>query len=116
MMDQHLEHLQAARQEKDAFFKTSPYSPLSPQQQVSFNALNYFDPNPALAFEIAPEPYPDQAHIKMQTSTGDVRQYQRWGRVRFTVDGEETQLTLYYAPGQPAFFVPFTDTTTGNET
>ncbi|MEP7285162.1 MAG: DUF1684 domain-containing protein [Chloroflexota bacterium] len=104
------------RQQKDDFFKKSQYSPLLPQQQVNFTGLNYFDPNPALAFELKPEPYADQRHVQMQTSKGEVRSYQRWGRAVFTVDGQEVQLSLYFTPGQPAFFVPFTDSTSGTET
>ena len=104
------------RQQKDTDFKSSAYSPLSPQQQTKFDGLQYFDPNPALAFELTPEPFADQAHIQMQTSTGEIRTYMRWGKVSFPVDGQEAALTLYYAPGQAAFFVPFMDSTTGDET
>jgi len=111
-----MEDLIAQRQQKDQFFKDSPHSPLTPQQQMKFAGLNYYDPAPELAFEIVPEPFVDQKHIKMQTSTGDVRSYMRWGQVKFQVNGQDATLTLYFMPGQPAFFVPFTDSTTGHET
>ncbi len=104
------------RQEKDRFFKNSPYSPLSPQQQTTFNRLDYFDPNPALIFDLKPEPFADQKHVQMQTSTGEMRTYMRWGQVKFPVDGQEATLTLYFSPGQENFFVPFTDSTNGQET
>jgi uncharacterized protein len=104
------------RQQKDHEFKASAYSPLSPQQQTKFDGLQYFEPNPSLAFELKPEPFVDQAHIKMQTSQGEVQSYIRWGRVKFQIDGEESALTLYYTPAQAAFFVPFMDSTTGEET
>lgn len=104
------------RQEKDSFFKNSPYSPLQAEQQALFNGLQYYEPNPALRFELTPEPYADQAHVQMQTSTGDMRSYMRWGKVTFTVEGQETALTLYFAPGQAAFFVPFMDATSNTET
>ncbi len=111
-----MDDLTEQRQQKDDFFKHSPHSPLDPLQQTKFGGLSYYDPDPALTFELVPEPFVDQKHIKMQTSTGDVRSYQRWGQVKFEAAGQGATLTLYYAPGQPAFFVPFMDATTGSET
>jgi uncharacterized protein (DUF1684 family) len=97
------------------FFKLSPYSPLSPQQQQKFDHLSYFDPTPALVFEVEPEEFTDKKNIQMQTSTGETRYYLRWGKVRFEVDGQQAELTLYFSPGQEAFFVPFMDATSGSE-
>jgi len=111
-----INEITAHRQEKDEFFKNNPYSPLQPEQQAKFNGLRYFDPNPDLRFELTPEPFVDQAHVQLQTTTGDVKTYMRWGRVKFPVDGQETELTLYFSPGQADFFVPFMDGTSGTET
>lgn len=111
-----MDHWSETRQQKDFYFKNSPYSPLPPGLQDRFTGLNYFAPDPALAFEITPEPFIDQANVRLQTTTGEVRSYLRWGRVSFTVEGQQAQLTLYYTPGQPAFFVPFRDSTNGDET
>jgi uncharacterized protein (DUF1684 family) len=104
------------RQAKDNFFKNDAYSPLQPEQQAKFNGLQYYEPNPTLRFELTPEPFPDQIHVQMQTSTGDTRSYMRWGRAKFTVEGQEAELTLYFSPGQAAFFVPFMDATSSTET
>src|SRR5262249_32956876 len=71
------------RQQKDQFFKTSPYSPLTPEQQMKFDRLSYYDPNPALVFDVEPEVFAEKNNIRMQTSTGDVRDYQRWGKIKF---------------------------------
>ncbi len=104
------------RQEKDKFFKANPYAPLSPQQQAKFDHLNYYDPNPALVFTITPEVFAEKSNVKMQTSTGETRYYQRWGKIAFQVDGQKAELTLYAAPGDEQFFVPFKDATNGTET
>ncbi len=104
------------RQEKDRFFKTSPYSPLTPEQQARFEGLRYFDPNPALVFDLTPEVLSDKPNIKMLTSTGETRYFQRWGTVKFPVESREVILTLYYVPGDGSFFVPFMDTTNNTET
>jgi uncharacterized protein (DUF1684 family) len=52
----------------------------------------------------------------MQTSTGDVRSYLRWGRVHFSVDDQPAELTLFYSPESGYFFLPFMDATSGQET
>jgi uncharacterized protein (DUF1684 family) len=115
-MERFIDELTEFRQQKDRFFKTDPYAPLTPQQQASFDGLAYYEPNAALSFELKPEPFADQTHIKMQTSKGEVRSYLRWGRVKFQVEGQDAALTLYMTPGEPAFFVPFKDATSGSET
>ncbi len=104
------------RRQKDAFFKTNPYSPLLPEQQARFDHLTYYEPDPALEFDLTPEEFAEKDNIRMQTSTGDTRYYQRWGKVRFQVDGQDAELTLFYAPGDSTFFVPFMDATSGKET
>ncbi len=111
-----MDQLLAQRQQKDEFFKSSPYSPLTPEQQARFNGLRYYDPNPALVLDLSPETFADKTDFRMQTSTGDLRYYQRWGKVRFQVEGQDTELTLYYSPGEDSFFVPFMDATSGLET
>ncbi len=43
----------------------------------------------------------------MQTSTGDVQVYHRFGRFRFTVDGPEVVLTIF--TNQNGYFLPFVE-------
>lgn len=104
------------RKSKDLFFRTSQHSPLTREQKARFTALSYYDPNPALVFELPIEENALKESIKMQTSTGDTRYYLRWGKIRFTVEGQEAELTLYASPGDEDFFVPFMDATSGSET
>ena len=111
-----MDQLLAQRRQKDEFFKSNPYSPLTPEQQARFNGLRYYDPNPALVLDLSPEAFTDKADFRMQTSTGDLRSYQRWGKVRFQVEGQDAELTLYYLPSDDSFFVPFMDATSGTET
>lgn len=106
--------LEDFRVEKDAFFKSHPQSPLTPAQQRVFTGLSYFDENPALRFEIDIEPFAQRDTVELQTSDGDVRAYQRFGRVTFEVDGQAAALTLYATP--QGFFLPFVDSLAGTET
>jgi uncharacterized protein (DUF1684 family) len=100
------------RKAKDNFFKTSPQSPLTPEQKKNFAGVRYFPENPALRFELPLERYANPERIKMQTSTGTTQEYFKVGQVRFKVDGEEAALQVYESVDNPgAYFVPFVDAT-----
>lgn len=83
------------RQMKDEFFARDPHSPLTRPQKKLFQGLNYFPPAPDLRLELELEVFPEFEQLEMQTSTGDVQVYRRHGVVRFTVDGEPAQLTVF---------------------
>ena len=102
------------RAQKDQFFKTHPQSPLTTEQQQSFQGLHYFAENPALRLVVPVEVFADQEEIVMQTSTGDVRESIRNGQLRFSVDGQPVELTLY-SDGD-SYFLPFADALAGEET
>jgi uncharacterized protein len=106
--------LELFRAEKDRFFKTDPHSPLTREQKHSFNGLNYFPENLALRVQATVEEFPQKEEIEMQTSTGDVQRYQRFGRFTFSVDGQPAELTLYQT--EDGFFLPFADSLANSET
>ena len=106
------------RKTKDEFFATNHHSPLTPRQRTNFAGLIYFDENTSLRCEAEVEEFEEKKLVEMQTSTGDVASYTRWGKVSFVVDGERAELTLFgdvHGHGDK-FFVPFTDVTTGTDT
>lgn len=109
-----MDQVEALRMEKDEFFATDPQSPLTPEQREDFKGLSYFPPNGSLRFELPLEESAKQEAIQMQTSTGDVQEYRRLGRVRFTVDGNSAQLTVFGNEG--GYFVPFVDALADKET
>ena len=109
-----MEDLIAFRAEKDTFFGTHPQSPLTRDQKRDFRGLKYFEENPALRLEVKAEEFPLQEEITMQTSTGDVQKYNRFGRFRFVVEGVESELTIYQS--ENGFFLPFVDSLAGRET
>src|SRR5215210_5479036 len=95
------------RKEKDDFFKRYPQSPLTPEQRKGFAGLSYFPENPALRLEVEVAQIEPRETIEMQTSTGDVQEYQRYGRFSFEVEGQAAELTIYL--GENGFFLPFVD-------
>jgi uncharacterized protein (DUF1684 family) len=52
--------------------------------------------------------------MEMQTSTGGVQEYTRYGRFKFQVDGQDAELTIYH--NGHGYFLPFVDSLAGKET
>ena len=76
----------------------------------------YYDENSDLRFELEVAELEGREVVEMQTSTGGVQSYLRWGRVKFAVDGEPAELTLYKDVDGQEVFLPFADATSGTET
>ena len=104
------------RRSKDEFYAGGHDSPLTEHQMHGFKGLKYFDDDPGLRFVLTPEEFESQDAIEMQTSTGDVAQFVRWGRISFEVADQNAQLTLLKDAGSGEFFLPFVDATSGHET
>jgi uncharacterized protein (DUF1684 family) len=105
----------ALRREKDQFFKASPQSPLSDDQQNAFTGLSYYEPNPSLDLIVTVELLPSgNNEITIETTSGDTRHYRRYGRFSFSVGLETQALTVYEAPH--GYFLPFVDAGAGSET
>ena len=102
------------RKQKDEYFKNDPHSPLTPEQRVNFEGLKYYPENKALDFELKIDLFEEQDTIQMQTSTGDIQTYTRYGKIHFEVDGEDTELTVYQS--LHGFFIPFVDANAGKLT
>ena len=102
------------RAQKDELFEFDPHSPLTAEQKKSFSGLNYFSVNEDLRFEMEVEKFEDQRSIQMQTSTGDLRTFFRFGRIHFSVENEPVSLTVY--SNEHGFFIPFVDSQAGVDT
>jgi uncharacterized protein len=109
-----MDALETFRHEKDEAFRLDPDSPLDPEQRRLFTGLRYFPPNPALDLTPEIQELEPKTEIEIQTSTGDLRRYERFGQVTFEVDGEPVRLTVFRAGG--GFFLPFVDSLAGKET
>ena len=102
------------RLDKDVFFKNHPQSPFTPEQRQGFTGLKYFPENDDLRLEVMVEKFSDGQPMQMQTSTGGVQSYVRYGRFRFEIDGEPAGLTIYQTAN--GYFLPFVDSLAGTET
>ena len=104
------------RRAKDDFLKGDHHSPLTDDQRPAFHSLSYYTERPDLRLLLDLEPFEAEETVEMQTSTGDVASYLRWGRASFQVDSEPAQLTIYKDTGGDDLFLPFADATSGDET
>lgn len=109
-----MNELEEFRADKDRFFASDPDSPLSHEQKHAFNGLRYFPENRALRLELAIEEFPAKETVKMQTTTGGVQAYIRYGRIRFSAEGQDVALTIF--AGEDGYFLPFADGLAGTET
>jgi uncharacterized protein (DUF1684 family) len=113
-MEIFMTELEEFRAEKNELFKNSRQSPLTPEQRGAFSGLNYFPENNSLRLEVKAELLNEWQPVQLLTTTGDVQVYFRHGRIRFGVDGQETELTIYR--GEYGYFLPFVDSLAGSET
>lgn len=109
-----IQELTAYRKDKDEFFRTSHHSPLGHADRSGFEGLDYFDPNPDLIFTV-PVENGDGSEVRVQTSDQRETVYRTAGKVRFEVEDETVELTLYDT-GHPGYFLPFRDSTSGKAT
>lgn len=108
--------IEAERAEKDSFFRFNPYSPIPIEDRQNFKGLNYYPPTLDFRFTLPLQRTPKEA-ITFQTSTDDKRVYHRLGTVKFTIDNQTAELTIYHAEeSEEALFLPFRDANSGQET
>ena len=102
------------RKEKDELFAHDPDSPLTFEQKSEFKGLKYFPPNPSLRLEPTVREYPSQETISIQTTTGGVQHYRRFGKITVEAEGQTAELTVYR--DERSYFLPFVDSLSGKET
>jgi uncharacterized protein (DUF1684 family) len=110
----YIDSLEAERVQKDHFFRTNAYSPLT--DRAGFTGLNYYPVDPDLRLELPLEPTKIITELTILTSTGDEQTYVRLGTVAFEVNGQPGRLAVYRSPHHNDLFLPFRDATSGTET
>jgi len=103
------------RKQKDQFFERDPHSPLSKEQKINFQGLDYFPDNPDLRLVMEVAPFDVQEEVQIQTSTGEAQPYKKCGILPFEIKGQSASLTLFIGKDGNTF-VPFRDATSGKET
>lgn len=105
------------RAERDRYFVQDAGSPILPEERESFPGLEYFDPDPSLYFVGDLQVYTDPETLQLGTTSGKIRDAERIGFVAFSIDGQPYRLQVYrLVDGSGGLFLPFQDSTTGEET
>lgn len=111
------EMLEWGREEKDSFFATHWQSPIEPQERPKFKGLENYPPEPSYLFELELCEHRDKKALEIQDTSGNIRNFLRWGEFRFKIAGQKCTLQAYKSdPHKEELFVPFMDATSGKET
>ena len=112
--------IEAFRKQKDKFFLENQDSPLTQEDKDQGKGLSYydFDEKYRVNAKLIPEQHP--GIFRVQTTTGDHKEYTRIGRLEFELDGQQLCLTAFMPPSDEPLhgnriFVPFRDKTSGKE-
>jgi uncharacterized protein (DUF1684 family) len=102
--------------ERDDLFARHPQSALPPARRAGFGGLSYFahDPRGRVLAEVAPA---ERRRHEIPSSDGATMTLERVGVARFALGDAPCELELYWLIGYGGgLFVPFADTTAGEET
>jgi uncharacterized protein (DUF1684 family) len=108
------------RSARDAAFKSDEGSPILPQDKPGFHGLAYYPIDPSSRFSVILHRYPAPQRIRLGTNTGEIRSGLRYGYFDFQVGTQACRLQVYRLEDSPdpgaSLFVPFRDSTSGQET
>jgi uncharacterized protein (DUF1684 family) len=105
------------RAAKDRLFAEHPQSPIPAAERPTFNGLAYwpYDGELRRHADFVADPAPPAADLPV--STGEAFAFSRAGWARFTLDGADQRLAVYWLAGYGGgLFVPFRDATSGTTT
>ncbi len=115
--EHYLELVQQHRKNQNNFFRTNKSSPLSINAKKAFQGLKYFDIDPSFRGICRLEHTPNAAIMRLNTSSGKIKEYKPYATLHFKLSGKELQLLALQPLTHPdMLFVPFTDQTTGFDT
>ena len=118
-----IKDIEAHREKQRKEFLEGEKSPLSPKDKKKFKGFNFYPIDlkyrvNATFFRVEGLPI-----FKMKTTTDRLPEYLKYGEVHFQIDGQEYMLEVYQSPDimklpgyEDYLFIPFTDSTNGNET
>ena len=104
------------RKAKDVYLGEDHHSPLTRDQQATFRGLSYYEERPDLNFLTLVKPSKREEVVDLQTSSGSIASYLKWGLISFDIEGITVELTVFKDRQGGSFFLPFADATSGIET
>ena len=84
---------------------------------ASFEGLRYYPVNPDYRFVVRIDPAPEPENVELATTQGLVKSFKRLGKVAFDAPEGKARLSVFAPADSPQLrFVPFRDSTNGEET
>jgi uncharacterized protein (DUF1684 family) len=108
----------AIRAAKDDSFQNDPESPVPADRKAELLPLQYFPIDESYAVPASLEPAAERTRIQVPTSTGKIRNIERIGALKFSLQGKPMRLTAFVdveSPQVNRLFIPFADQTSGKE-
>ncbi len=107
--------IQEHRAEMNLFLRGEE-SPLEEDVRSRFTGLDYFPIDPKYRFVLPLEVATRRDTVTIMDTKGAERKFEVAGTLHLTVDGVDTELTLFREPYHNYFFLPFRDATAGIDT
>ena len=114
--DNYIQEVLKKREATDSFMRTSEESPFRTTEDI-YHGLSYFDPDPAYRVNADFNPISNGRIRKLPMSDGKEEMYQEYGFADFKLNGRAHRLlVLQSAGGLKNIFIPFADSTSGEDT
>lgn len=105
------------RATRDDLFGSHPQSAIGEVERGAFQGISYFSYDPAWAVDGRVEPAAEEERAQIGHSGDGGTWARRVGVVRFAVDGDDHELSVYWLDQYGGgLFLPFRDATAGSET
>ena len=118
-MKAYIETLTKERKEKNYNLQFDLNSPFNRDTTITFNPLNYYEPNPDFIFKSKLIVYDIQDTVAILGTRGETRPAILLGYLELKKDSKVHKINVYKSfdrTGQPYYSIWFTDKTTGKET
>jgi uncharacterized protein (DUF1684 family) len=103
-------------EERARLFREHPQSPVPAAERAGYRGPHTYDYDPACRVMATLESV-EPVRIELPASDGAPMAFTRFAHARFGLEARELSLELYWLEGYAGgLFVPFADTTSGNET
>ena len=110
------------QQKLNASYKDATTSPLKKKDLKNFNGLNFFAVDSSFIVTANLRRIENAPVFEMATTTDRKPLYKEYGLLRFNINGQDLELTIYQSQDdlrdekyKDYLFLPFTDNTSGNE-
>ena len=110
------------QQKLNASYKDATTSPLKKKDLKNFNGLNFFAVDSSFIVTANLTRIENAPVFEMATTTDRKPLYKEYGLLRFNINGQDLELTIYQSQDdlrdekyKDYLFLPFTDNTSGNE-